>query len=280
VLAVNGTGLFIKRMGGGEPVVVIHGGPVLEHSYLLPHLAPLAEWFELIFYDQRLSGRSAGQVDSASVSLSTFIDDIEAIRQALGLGAIHLMGHSWGGLLAMRYAIGYPERLRSLVLVSSMSASSELWQQEEARLFARRTVEDSIEFATIRASEEFASGDPDAIASILRVSFKVQFHDPSKIAGLELFVPEDYGERSRQFGYLIGDLTNFDFHEELQGVTVRTLLVYGAAEPSLELGGAALHEHLPNAELVTIQEAGHFPFIEQPTAFLETVRNFLRNAEH
>ncbi len=275
LVSINGTELFVKRMGQGEPIVIVHGGPVLEHGYLLPHLEPLAESYELVFFDQRLSGRSAGEVDSSSVRVDTLVNDIEALRQSLGLGPIHLLGHSWGGLLAMRYAVGYPDHLTSMILVSSMSASSELWQQEEAQLAERRTEEDLAEFEAIRATEAFNNGEPNAIASILRASFKLQFSDRSKIGELELYVPEDYTERSRQFGYMMGDLTNFDFHEELAVVPARTLIIYGSAEPALELGGAALHEHFPNSELVVVEGAGHFPFIEQPADFFQTIRVFL-----
>jgi len=272
---INGIELYVKRMGSGEPIVVVHGGPMLEHGYFLPHLAPLAESFELIFYDQRLSGRSAGQVDSASVRLDTLVDDIEALRQSLQLGRVHLMGHSWGGLLAMRYAIQHPENLRSLILLNSMSASSQLWQEEEARLAQRLTVEDSIEIATIRETVAFSNGEPEAIAAILLASFKAQFADRSKIAGLELYVPPDYLNRSRQFGYMIGDLTDFDFFEDLRTISVPTLILYGSAEPAAEISGEALHDAIPTSELVIIQNAGHFPFVEQPDAFLGAVRGFL-----
>jgi proline iminopeptidase len=272
---INGTELFVKRMGSGEPILVVHGGPVLEHGYLLPHLAPLAESFELIFFDQRLSGRSAGQVDSASVRLDTLVADIEALRQSLQLGRVHLMGHSWGGLLAMRYAILHPENLRSLILLNSMSASSALWQEEEAKLAERRTVEDSIEIATIRETVAFSNGEPEAIAAILLASFKAQFADRSKIAGLELYVPPDYLNRSRQFGYMAGDLSDFDFFDELGTISVPTLVLYGSVEPAAEISGEALHAAIPNSELVIIPNAGHFPFVEQPDAFLGAVRGFL-----
>ncbi len=272
---VNGTELYVKRMGAGPPVIVVHGGPVLEHGYLLPHLTPLAESFELIFYDQRLSGRSDATVDSGSVRLDTFVDDIEALRQSIGFDRIHLLGHSWGGLLALRYAIGHGEHLASLVLVSPMSASSVLWQEEERLLAQRVTAEDSLERDSLRASPALADRRPEAVRQMLLLSFRPQFHDRARIGELELYVPDDYGERSRQFAYMMPDLTSFDFHNELAGVTVPTLLVYGSDEPGRTLGGSALSEHLPNDQFTVIADAGHFPFLEQPRAFLTTVRQFL-----
>lgn len=276
--AVNGTELFVKRIGSGEPIVVIHGGPVLEHGYLLPHLEPLAETHELIFYDQRLSGRSAPTVPSESVRLATFVEDIEALRTALELGRIHVIGHSWGGLLAMRYAIEHPEHLRSLILLDSMSASSERWKEEEAAVAERITDEDREAQQGIRDSDDFKKRRPDAIRKLLLASFALQFHDRSALSKLDLYVPEDYSARSQQFGAMMVDLESFDFHDDVAGIAAPVLILYGDAEPGRSIGGTALAEALPNASVATIEDAGHFPFVEQPDAFLGAVRGFLKSA--
>lgn len=276
--SINGTELYVKRVGSGDPIVVVHGGPVLEHGYLLPHLRPLARSHEMIFYDQRLSGRSAGHVDSASVRLATFVDDIEALRASLGLDGITLLGHSWGGLLAMEYAVRYGNRLRSLVLLDPMPPSAALWQEEETILAGRVTAQDSIDLATLRATEGFGNREPDAVEQALRISFRPQFHDRSRVGDLELYIPEDYAERSRQFGYMMGDLMGFDLLDSLATVSVPTLIVYGSDEPAGSLSGAVLAARMPNARLVTIDRAGHFPFIEQPAALLAAVRTFLGDA--
>jgi len=277
--AVNGTELYVKQVGSGDPIVVVHGGPVLEHGYLLPHLLPLARSHELIFYDQRLSGRSAGTVDSSTVRLSTFVEDIEALRVSLGLGRIVLMGHSWGGLLAMEYAVRYGEHLHALVLLDPMPPSAALWRREQSLLAARVTPPDSADLAALRATEAFAQREPAAVEAALRVSFLPQFHDRTRIDALQLYVPPDYAERSRQFGYMMVDLLRFDLLDSLSAVTVPTLIVYGADEPAADLSGTALVEHLPRARLVTVEGAGHFPFIEQPEAFLSTVEAFLQDPD-
>lgn len=275
LLSVNGTELFVNRMGSGEPIVVVHGGPLLEHGYLLPHLARLAESHELIFYDQRLSGRSAAVVDSSTVRMATFVEDLEALRVELHLGRIHLMAHSWGGLIAQHYAIAHGENLRSLILLSPISASSRLWQEEEALLAQRGTPADSAARQAILESEAFAAREAGAIAELQRVSYRSQFHDPSLTDQLALYVPDDYAERSRLFGHMMVDLTEFDLHGALAGVTTPTLLIYGSDEPGAALGGAALHEALQYSTLVSIGNAGHFPFIEQPEEFFTQVRAFL-----
>ncbi|MCP4203580.1 MAG: alpha/beta fold hydrolase [bacterium] len=277
--AVNGTELWVKRMGSGEPIVVVHGGPVLEHGYLLPHLAPLAEHYELVFFDQRLSGRSAPEVEESSVRLANLAEDIEALRKALGLKRIHLMGHSWGGLLAMHYAVRYESNLSSLVLLDTMAASAALWRQEQGILGEMMTDELRAERQAILVTEAFAERRPEAIEKLLKLSFKTQFHDPAKLARLELYVPEDYMARSQLFDKLGADLESFDLHEELKSLMVPALVLFGDAEPGAVLGGAAIHKALPASEFVLIEDAGHFPFIEQQEAVLGAIVEFLREVE-
>jgi proline iminopeptidase len=279
VLAVNGTRLFVHREGSGEAVVVVHGGPVLDHGYLVEPLRPLADDHALVWFDQRLSGRSAGTVDSASVRLESFAEDIEAIRQALGLGRIHLLAHSWGGLLALKYATLHGDRLRSMVLVSPNPPTTALWQAEQRAEAEALEPADTAGMGAIRASEAFRAGDPEAIEALLRLSFRGQLEDPALAERLRFHIEPDYGERSRQFGFLMGDLMAYDLTEPLSRVRVPTLIVYGAGEVGSGIGGPALRDAIPGARLETIPDAVHFSFLERPDAFLALVRPFLEQAE-
>ena len=275
LLAVHGTELFVHREGAGEPVVVVHGGPLLDHGYLVRPLRPLAAEFELVFYDQRLSGRSAGAVDSASVRLDTFVADIEAIREDLDLGRIHLIGHSWGGLLAARYATEYPEHLRSLVLLSPLPPTAALWREEQRAQGAAIEPADTVGMGALRSSDALVEGEPAAIESLLRLSFRSQLHDPSLADSLSFHIPEDYMERSRQFGHMAGDLAAYDLRPALSELEVPTLLVYGREEVGATIGRDAYVASVPHTTAVAIPEAGHFPFLERPDELMRVVRAFL-----
>ena len=275
LIPINGTRLFVHREGAGEPAIVIHGGPVLDHGYLQPYLAPLGDELELVFYDQRLSGRSDGVVDSASVRLDSFVDDIEALREALGLERVHLIAHSWGGLLAMKYATAHSGRLRSLVLLDPMAPTAALWRDEQRELAASLVPQDTAGAGALRATDAFAAGEPAAMEALLRHSFRSQFRDRSRAEELAFHIGEDYLRRIRQFGLIIGDLTTFDLMEALRDVDVPTLILYGEDEPGASIGGDAIAEAIPGAQRVTIPATGHFPFLEQPEAFLDAVRAFL-----
>lgn len=275
LIEVNGTRLFVHAEGQGEPILVIHGGPLLDHGYLVEPLRPLASDHRLVLYDQRLSGRSAGTVDSASVTLASFVADVEAVRSALGLEEVHLLGHSWGGLLAMKYALAHPSRLRSLVLLSPMPPSAELWQREQTAVRGALQPGDTAGMAALGASEDFRAGEPAAIERMLRLSFRSQLADPADAAALDFHVEDDYRERSRQFGFLRPELAAYDLTDSLPGLPMPILVVYGAAEVGAGVGADTLATLLPDAEVETIPEAGHFAFLERPEAFLPLLRRFL-----
>lgn len=277
LLAVGGTELFVHAEGDGPPVLVVHGGPVLDHGYMVAPLRPLAAGHRLVYFDQRLSGRSAGVVDSASVRLDTMVADMEGIRRALGLERVHVVGHSWGGLLAMKYALAHPERTASLVLVSPMAPSAALWQEQEQILSSSLQPRDTAGMGALRASPAFAAGEPEAIERLLQLSFRAQLADPALADTLRFHIGRDYGERSRQFGFLVPDLIDYDFTGELPGLSVPTLIVYGADERGAAAGADSLRALIRGARSEAIPAAGHFAFVEQPSAFLELVSAFLRS---
>ena len=107
-------GLFCREVGEGPPIVVVHGGPDFDHCYFLPELDRLADSFRLVYYDQRGRGRSADGVRAEDVTLGSEIDDLDRVRSHFGLESIAVLGHSWGGVLAMEYAVRHPERVSQL----------------------------------------------------------------------------------------------------------------------------------------------------------------------
>lgn len=117
--------LFYETMGQGDPIIVLHGGPGLSYEYLMPQMGKLAENHLVIFYDQRGSGRSQGGDDTTNITIDMFVKDLDAVRKHFGFKKVSILGHSWGGFLAMQYAIAHPESVDKLILLNSMSATSD-----------------------------------------------------------------------------------------------------------------------------------------------------------
>src|SRR5207248_5324379 len=125
---VDGHGLLIYywEIGRGIPLMVVHGGPGASHDYFLPYLLPLARHNRLIFIDERGSGKSQKLDDAAQYTVENMVEDCEAVRQALGLGKISLLGHSYGGVMAQTYALKYQKNLSHLILSSTIASTREL----------------------------------------------------------------------------------------------------------------------------------------------------------
>ena len=118
---VRGVTLFERRAGEGPPTIVLHGGPGAHHDYLLPGFDLLAEGRTLVYYDQRGGGQSPVGRD-VPVGWREHVADLDALRELWGLERLTILGYSWGGLLAMLYAVTHPDRIERLALVSPAPA--------------------------------------------------------------------------------------------------------------------------------------------------------------
>lgn len=122
----NGIMIYYKMLGRGAPLIIVHGGPGASHDYFLPYLLPLARHNKLVFIDERGSGRSQKLEDPSGYTVENMVEDVETVRQALGLGKISLLGHSYGGALAQAYGLKYQANLTHLILGSTWSSTKAL----------------------------------------------------------------------------------------------------------------------------------------------------------
>src|SRR5205809_4415518 len=120
----HGVLIYYKTVGRGAPLVIVHGGPGASHDYFLPYLLPLMRSNKLIFIDERGSGRSEKLEDATQYTVENMVEDVEAVRQALNLGKVSLLGHSYGGVLAQAYALKYQKNLTRLILGGTFSSTS------------------------------------------------------------------------------------------------------------------------------------------------------------
>lgn len=272
---INGTQLYYKILGDGEPIVVLHGGPGLDHSYFLPQMSELARSHRLIFFDQRLCGRSSSDVDSNAVSMDHFVEDLDGIRQAFKLEKMNLMAHSWGGVLAMFYARKYPRNLKSLILVSTSSGSSELQQLSAPLLASRITHEDSLARAKVLHSEAFKRRDASAMSELFRIGFRAVFYNRDLVDSLTLQLPPSFAANSAKLRFLFNDLASYDLHADLAKLTCPVLILHGDSDVIVPGALEKIRDNIRDCQLIMLENCGHFPFIEAPDEFFREVRDFL-----
>jgi proline iminopeptidase len=273
---INGVKHFFYVLGKGEPLVVLHGGPGTSHEYFLPHLNPLSDLCKIIFYDQRASGNSSKPADANTVTADYFVKDLEGIRIAFGLEKMRLMGHSWGGLLALLYAFDYPDRIKSLVLIDSAPPNSELDSLNLRIREERRDPKDRKEMGEIMNSEEFKQLDPDAITRFFKVSEKVRFYNPSLMDKMSLNLDRERIEKLMWVSQLMNSyLSDYDIGAKLARIRSPTLIIHGDYDSIPVEAAEILHENIKNSKLVVIEKCGHFPFVEAPDRFMKEVREFL-----
>ena len=279
--AVNGTSLYYEIIGEGAPLFVLHGGPGNSHSYFLPYLEALSDEYQLFFYDQRGTGLSDGHLDLAAVSIDQFVEDLEGLRVAFGLEKISLMGHSWGAIIALAYALKYQEHLDHLILVDSRPVSNtfniemnETLQQRFQRLSA-----DAQNELTTTCTHSIAEMSPKEIDECNQIDAQIKFYDPAKAVSVDWAMEENTIKNSETVRALIISSFNRmqpDMDTQLPTVRVPTLIIHGDFDPIPFGSSEYIHQHIPGSEIVLISQSGHFPFIEQPEQFVAALRSFLR----
>jgi proline iminopeptidase len=274
---INGTQLYCKSIGTGIPLVIIHGGPGLDHSYLLPQMGQLADTYELIFFDQRGAGKSTVRLDTSAMTLDAMVEDIDKVRDAYNLRTMNLMGHSWGGLLAMFYAIKHGDRLNSLILVNSTPPTSELRSASFKIMSQKTSPADSALQASLVQTVEFRRRDPAAMERFFRLLFRGSFHNPLRADELTLSFGPDYAARSKLVSYLSKDprLQTYDLLSQLESITCPVLIIGSDADLTPAAANEAIHAHIKGSRYVVMKNCGHFPFIEAPAQFFPAVRDFL-----
>lgn len=276
---INGVEHYIKKMGEGEPILVIHGGPGIFHNYLVPHFETLAQNYQVIFYDQRACGKTEFPKDTSSINIDTYIEDLEGIRSHLKIDKLNLLGHSWGALVAMKYGIKNPEKLNKLILVSPAPSNSEYFDQTFANMQKKRKGEDTKELIETMMSKEFENRDTEAFRKVILLGDKTNLVDQSKVD--ELYKPMKFSKDQANSLLIVSSLLertyfNFDLtNEGIENIDCPTIILLGDLDNVPFNSNQAIQEKMPNCQLKVFKKCCHYPFFEVPNEFNIAVKDFL-----
>ena len=285
---VNGVRLWYKVAGhgAGAPLLFLHGGPGYNsYSFEAQAGKALEGKLRMIYLDQRGSGRSERPWTGA-YSVPIMVEDIEALRKQLGVPKLALMGHSFGGALALEYAAAYPQHVDRLVLVSAASSIPDACAARVAFLAQRYPAD--LRKARAAAAERKETPDEcyfafNSVADDIRerVNDETMFPDMKRVAE-----QRDVDAKSglRNTGELGGALWNSGFlsyrFTRFDRLSMPVLVMAGEDDYAIGLPAQrALARALPKAKLVEYAGVGHFPYLDLPQRFNNDVVGFLKSSQ-
>ena len=255
----------------GPPLLLVNGGLLYDHALLWPALSPLAATRQVILYDQRGRGESQAPADPLAARIEDDAEDLAALRRALGIRQWDVLGHSWGGAIAMLGALRDGAGTRRLVTANSVGATSSWMSALHANALAR-VGDANRTLLTGLFPDALAQPDVAAHGTYSRASYPAYFHDPGFAPH---FAPPDavsptgaaVAARLRREGY--------DWRDQLRALSTPALVLHGEGDALPEAVAVELVDLLPRAHLTLIPHAGHMPFWEAPRRFFDVVDAFL-----
>jgi proline-specific peptidase len=280
-VAVPGGNVWYQVVGGGSavPLLTLHGGPGAAHDYLEP-LAVLADDRPVVFYDQLGCGRSDQPDDTSLWQIDRFVEEVGAVRAALGLDRVHLLGQSWGGWLAIEYLLSQPAGVVSAVLAST-SASAPQFIEEVGGLKAALPID-----MQRVLDEHEAIGDldhPDYEAVVMEfyrrhVCRLAEWPDcllrTFAYAAAGPVYPTMNGPNEFT---MVGNLRDWERRDRLGEIQVPTLITVGRFDEITPACAETMHRAIKGSELVLFEESSHTSHLEEPDRFRAVVSEFLRS---
>ena len=280
---VEGGRIWYHRVGSGKatPLLVLHGGPGACSYYLKPLLA-LAADRPVIIYDQLGCGKSDRPTDTTLFTVDRYVRELQTLRDSLGLREVHLLGHSWGAMLAESYMATRPAGVRSLILASPLVTTAQ-WEHDADSLI--KALPDSTRAAIATHEANHTTSAPEYV-NAMKAYYALYYnrtppHDMAERDSGQAAVGEqvyEYMWGPSEF-YATGTLKHFDATATLRGITVPTLFIAGEFDEATPSSTRSFSRLVPGSEFVMIPGSGHLTMHDNPAAMLAAVRTFLAQVE-
>jgi proline iminopeptidase len=266
--------------GDGVPLLTLHGGPGFSHDYLEP-LGALGAERPVVFYDQLGCGRSDRPGDPALWRVERFVEEVDAVRLALGLERLHLLGQSWGTMLGVDYLLAHGDGVMGVVLASP-AISIPRWCADAAEL--RAALPEAVQ-AVLDSHEAAGSTRCPEYQAAMLVFYKrhVCRLDPWPDCLERAYAGEGEDVYETMWGpsefHVTGTLRDYDRTGRLKEITNRTLVTCGAHDEATPGASALYANELPRGRLVVFDESAHLPHVEEAERYNAVVSEFLAEVE-
>jgi len=275
LVSIGDTRLYVVERGQGYPLILLHGGPGLDHHEFGNYLDPLADAYRLILVDQRGQGGS-DRVSKDTLSLAQMAADVVSLAAALELEQYAVLGHSYGALVALQNAVDYPGQAAQTIISSGFPSARFLAQVEQnLKNFEPRELRQQVADSWAR---ELQAQTPEDVAELLRDQLPFHFADPRD--------PhiEEFQERTRGEIYSAEVLRHFasqdyggiEVEDRLNTIPQPVLVLAGRHDRTCSVQAAqAIAQGVPDAELVVFENSAHMSYVEENEGYLQVVREFL-----
>lgn len=282
MIQVPGGQVYYRVEGGGAatPLLLLHGGPG-GASYYLNSLGQLSDERPVVFYDQLGAGRSDRPAADSLWRIPRFVEELRRVREELGLDRIHLLGHSWGAMLAIEYLLTDPPGVESVIL-ASMTPSVEQWLADTGERVA--SLPDSTRKVIRRHEEAGTTDDPAYQAAVMDFYHRyLSRRDPWPAVLDSTFA--QFGEQvyATMWGpsefTATGRLKTWDARGRLDRIDLPALVTVGDHDEMSVESARDMARRLPDSRLEVIEGAGHLTMVDRPEAYARVIRNFLVEVE-
>ncbi len=267
--------IAFRKVGEGREALIVPA-----ESWLGPDLEPLARDRCVVFYDLRGRGRSSAVSNESKLGLAKDVADLEAVRRTLNLSRVSLLGWSYHGAVAARYALRYPERVERLILVAPTAPMKEPFFSGFLERFSRSLrVEDLVRLDRLRAIR-LPETDPEAWSrEVHQLYFRSWVGDAGCLEHMladPVVEPNTDAERVNDQGRrVVESLGEYDWREDFHALNRPVLLIHGRLDPVMVEGTQMWTDILPDARLLMLSSVGHMPWLEAPTVFFPAIQSFL-----
>jgi|BEDMetMinimDraft_2_1075160.scaffolds.fasta_scaffold10082_2 proline iminopeptidase len=281
-IEINGVQIYYKKVGKGKDVILtLHGGPGASHDYLLPLKKLANNKYTIIFYDQCGCGRSGEPKDlSKCTNIQYYVEEVEEVRKKLAKDKVILLGHSWGGLLALAYAVKYQNNLKGLIVSSGLS-SVPLTVKEMRRLINQLPKEIRDEIYDCEKKNDFSSE---------KCKKAVDEFYKRHLLRLDVY-PEEVQKSldylSKRKIYMImngptefeitGTIKDIDITNDIKNINIPTLIIVGEFDEVTPEVAKVINENIKGSKLVIIPNSSHMNFYENPEYYFNEVKKFINN---
>ncbi len=280
---VMGFKLFFRSFAPAsyhDTILCLHGGPGATHDYILPLKDLAKRGHRVVFYDQLGCGRSEMPKDHALFTVERGVEELEAFRRAMDLGRVHLMGSSYGGMLALAYALKYQRNLLSLITTGGL-ASVPLTIAEMQRLKSELPRDVKRVMKKHEAEGEYENPEYEKAVMVFyrKHLLRLRRWPKEQMYTLAHISKPVYGTMNGPNEFtIIGNTRYFDITGQLHKIRIPTLVTGGKFDEVTPKVARSIHEHIKGSKQVVFQNSSHLPMWEERRAYMETLDRFMGSA--